>query len=107
MSDLNQQIKEQAAPGVLQVIEWALKVHEDTMSRLEGRTVDRLDEEFFTLDQREEARKILLEYGAGKPARVMIHQGSKKNPIQFETNIVKTEPKQLTEPDFIEAEVVL
>ena len=57
--------------GVLKVIEWALAVHEDTMKVLTN--VDhtrRVLVDNFTLAEREEARKILLDYGAGKPTRL-------------------------------------
>lgn len=104
MSNLNQAIKEASAESVLQVIEWAKKVHEDTMNRLEGRQpVDMLGSPF-TVYEREEARKIILEYGVGKPTRIVEHRGSKKAPICFNTVIVPT-TKALPEP-YIDAEVV-
>lgn len=105
MSNLNTQIKEQAEPGVLEVIAWALIVHEDTMkiARGELKTVDHFGLGRYSLDEREEARKILLEYGAGKPTRIVEHRGSKKQPICFETQVVST-PKMLTEPATIDAE---
>ena len=84
MDNLNHQIKEQAAPGVLKVIEWALVVHEDTMKVLAN--VDHhlaVPVGKFTLAEREEARKILLDYGAGKPTRIVEHRGNKKQPIAF------------------------
>lgn len=99
MSILNTQIKEKAEPGVLKVIDWALMVHEDTM-RIHT-DVDHMASVMvgrFTLYEREEARKILLEYGAGKPTRIVEHRGSRKNPIAFETTIIGTQ-KQLKEPD--------
>lgn len=96
-------IKEQAAPGVLKVIEWALMVHEDTMDVLYRSKADHLAVGRFGLDEREEARKILMEYGVGKPTRIVEHRGSKKQPIQFETSVVQT-TKQLQEPETIEAE---
>lgn len=104
--DLNQRIREQAEPGVEAVIEWALRVHADTMDELslDLDPAERLKRSFqplrFTLDEREEARQILLDYGAGKPARIVIHKGSKKNPICFNTVVgVPGQQKQLTEPD--------
>lgn len=107
MENINTQLKEKAAPGVLSVIDWALLVHEDTMrlvnGNVEDQTKDQLLQRRYTLDEREEARQILLDYGAGKPARIMIHKGSKKEPIQFATVIAPTN-KQLKEPDTIEAE---
>lgn len=112
MSDLNQRIKAQAEPGVFKVIEWATMVHEDTMKRMFGdfdllKTVLERDHGRYTLYEREEARKILLEYGAGKPTRIVEHRGSKKHPIAFNTTVVPSgSAKQLTEPAFIEAEVV-
>lgn len=105
MSNLNQQIKDQAEPGVLRVIEWALLVHEDTMKTLND--VDHLAVLVgkYTLCEREEARKILLEYGAGKPTRIVEHRGSKKNPIAFETTIVPTR-RMLQEPETIDVEIL-
>lgn len=105
MENLNTQIKEKAAPGVLEVIEWALMVHEDTMKPM--RSLDELAHQSsrFSLYEREEARKILLEYGAGKPARIMIHKGSKKEPIQFATTVTSG-TRLLTEPETIDAELV-
>lgn len=108
--DLNQRIREQAEPGVEAVIEWALRVHADTMDELSLDPAERLKRSLrdqlspqplrFTLDEREEARQILLDYGAGKPARIVIHKGSKKNPICFNTVVgVPGQQKQLTEPD--------
>ena len=98
MSNLNQQIKAAAEPGVLKVIDWALMVHEDTMQIVNdvARTESCVGR--YSLYEREEARKILLEYGAGKPTRIVEHRGSKKNPICFETEIVGP-PKLLKEPD--------
>jgi hypothetical protein len=105
MSNLNQQIKAAAEPGVFKVIEWALMVHEDTM-----RVINSVDHcanlvGKFTLDEREEARKILLEYGAGKPTRIVEHRGSRKQPIAFETVVIGPS-KQLPEPETIEAEFI-
>src|SRR5258708_640222 len=103
MSNLNTQIKEKAEPGVFEVIEWALGVHDDTMKIMRGElSLDHLHGVGrYTLDEREEARKILLEYGAGKPTRIVEHRGSKKQPICFETQVVST-TKMLKEPDTIE-----
>ena len=98
MSNLNQQIKAAAEPGVFKVIDWALMVHEDTMQIVNDVTRKESSVGRFSLYEREEARKILLEYGAGKPARIVEHRGSKKNPICFETEIVGL-PKLLKEPD--------
>ncbi len=109
MSDLNQRIKAEAEPGVFEVIRWANMVHEDTMKRLgtDLSVTDQLAPQKFNLYEREEARKILLEYGAGKPTRIVEHRGSKKHPIAFNTTVVPSgSAKQLTEPAFIEAEVV-
>ncbi len=118
--DLNERIKAQAEPGVFDVIEWALAVHADTMDRLNGvATQDHLSgalgkngvtvyEGRFSLDEREEARRILLDYGAGKPARIIEHRGNSKKPIMFETRVGST-VKQLKEPDemqTIDAEVL-
>lgn len=105
MENLNQAIKAKAAPGVIEVIEWALLVHDDTMKTLSTEVVDHLKFPRFTLYEREEARKILLEYGAGKPTRIVEHRGSKKQPIYFETEVVPTRP-QLPEAEYITAEVV-
>lgn len=111
MENLNQAIKAKAAPGVIEVIEWALLVHDDTMKTLSTEVVaaslghDHLKVPRFTLYEREEARKILLEYGAGKPTRIVEHRGSKKQPIYFETEVVPTRP-QLPEAEYITAEVV-
>lgn len=115
LSDLNQRIKEQAEPGVLQVIEWALECHANTMRVLRGRNEDGSQmnpleieqlRRKYTLDEEEEARKILLEYGAGKPTRVVEHRGNKSKPIAFTTTIVPTTP-QLKEPaPFAPAELV-
>lgn len=109
MSNVNTKLKEQAEPGVYEVIKWALMVHEDTMKRL--CSVDLVEKvegsQVFTVYEREEARKIILEYGAGKPTRIVEHRGSKKQPICFNTVIVPTgSAKQLKEPAFIDAEVV-
>jgi hypothetical protein len=106
MSNLNQRIKEQAEPGVFEVIQWALMVHEDTMKMLRDSTtvVNHLISRY-SLTEREEARKILLEYGAGKPTRIVEHRGSKSQPLQFETRVVTTQ-KQLNEPATIDAEIV-
>lgn len=107
MTDLNERIKTAAEPGVFEVIEWALMVHKDTMSRAQGASiVDQLSNGPYSLDEREEARKILLEYGAGKPTRVVEHRGNSKKPIAFTTTIVPTTP-QLKEPaPFAPAELV-
>lgn len=111
MSDINRAIKDAAAPGVIQVIEWARAVHEDTMNVLQGSVEDQIKDQLrpsrFTLYEREEARKILLEYGAGKPTRIVEHRGSNKHPIAFKTTIVGAQPA-LTEgePAYIPAEVV-
>jgi hypothetical protein len=108
-ADLIKRIKEQAEPGVVSVIEWALAVQADTMEVLEKSKTDHLFVGRFSLDEREEARQILLDYGAGKPARIIEHIGNKRKPICFETEIVRTNPKQLTEPDnsvTIDAEIL-
>lgn len=74
---------------------------------VEEQIKDRLIPLRYTLDEREEARKILLEYGAGKPTRIVEHRGSKKHPIAFNTTVVPSgSARLLTEPAFIEAEVV-
>ena len=104
MENLNQQVKDIAAPGVLEVIRWALMVHEDTMKQLVKEDHLAMIVGRYSLGEREEARKILLDYGAGKPARIMIHKGSKKEPICFNTVIASTQQRQLTEPSTIEAE---
>lgn len=104
VSNINTQIKDAAAPSVLLVIEWAKKVHDDTMGLMERPSRDLLAERRYTEDEREEARKIILEYGAGKPTRIVEHRGSKKNPILFETEVVGR--KQLPEAPFVDAEVV-
>ena len=98
MENINQEIKQVAAPGVLKVIEWALAVHEDTMKVLTNADHFEVLVGKFTLAEREEARKILLDYGAGKPTRIVEHRGNKKQPIAFETTIVPSR-KQLMEPD--------
>lgn len=98
MENINKAIKDQAAPGVLQVIEWALVVHEDTMQMLNNVDKCAVLVGKFTLDEREEARKILLDYGAGKPTRIIEHRGNKRQPICFETEVVGV-PKQLKEPE--------
>lgn len=96
MSNINTQIKDKAAPGVLEVIEWALMVHTDTMEQMLKPNHDHLRVGKYTEDEREEARKILLEYGAGKPTRVVEHRGSKAHPFKFETEIVPS--RRLTPP---------
>ena len=96
--DLNEAIKAQAEPGVYEVIAWALAVHADTMEVMERSKSDHLALGRFSLDEREEARRILLDYGAGKPARIIEHRGNKKNPIMFETRVGST-TKQLKEPE--------
>lgn len=118
--DLNEAIKAAAEPGVYSVIEWALAVHADTMDQINLDPAERLkqavqdhlsptkQQQIFTLDEREEARRILLDYGAGKPARIIEHRGNSKKPIMFETVVGSTTPKQLKEPDTqtIDAEVL-
>jgi len=113
MENLNKQIKDLAAPGVIEVIQWALMVHENTMDVMTRRSKEKQDllaedvvkrQLFYTLDEREEARKILLEYGAGKPTRIVEHRGSKKQPIQFATTIVRQQPQ--LEEKTIDAEFV-
>lgn len=115
--DLNDAIKAAAEPGVYSVIEWALAVHADTMDQINLDPAERLKravqdhlstkQQIFTLDEREEARRILLDYGAGKPARIIEHRGNSKKPILFETRVGST-VKQLKEPDtqVIDAEVL-
>jgi hypothetical protein len=106
--DLNEAIKAAAEPGVYEVIEWALQVHADTMEQLNKSYVDHLTQHGrFSLVEREEARRILLDYGAGKPARIIEHRGNSKKPILFETRVGST-VKQLKEPDTqtIDAEVL-
>lgn len=105
-TDLNQKIKAAAEPGVYEVIAWALKVHEDTMARLEGRlTIDLLNPSGqFSVYEREEARKILLEYGAGKPTRIVEHRGNKRAPIAFETTVVKRLSAKEPDTTVIDAE---
>lgn len=116
--DLNDAIKAAAEPGVYSVIEWALAVHADTMEQINLDPAERLKQavqdhlsptkqQIFTLDEREEARRILLDYGAGKPARIIEHRGNSKKPILFETRVAST-AKQLKEPDtqVIDAEVL-
>lgn len=92
MSNINQAIRAKAEPGVLEVIEWALIVHQNTMVVTTRRDVDGNElapavieqlTRMFTLDEREEARKTLLEYGAGKPTRIVEHRGSKTHPLTF------------------------
>lgn len=109
MSTINQRLKDQAEPSVLEVIAWAQLVHEDTMKIARGELkTDLLSVGRYSLDEREEARKIILEYGAGKPTRIVEHRGSKKAPICFETQVVsaKNPIKQLSEPEppFVDAE---
>jgi hypothetical protein len=104
MSNINSQIKDAAAPSVLLVIEWAKKVHDDTMEQMNKPSRDLLAERRYTEDEREEARTILLEYGAGKPTRIVEHRGNKKKPICFETEVVGR--KQLPEAPYLDAEVV-
>lgn len=97
MSNLNQQVKEQLTPDVFRAAEWAHVVHENTMQLLQEELTSEQRAKLyvmFTLDEREEARKIILEYGLGKPTRIVEHRGSKKQPIQFATTIVPTQ-KQL------------
>lgn len=105
--ELNEAIKAAAEPGVYSVIEWALAVHADTMDVMNRTQTDHLALGRFTLDEREEARRILLDYGAGKPARIIEHRGNSKKPIMFETRVGST-VKQLNEPDTqtIDAEVL-
>lgn len=105
MPNLNEKIKAAAEPSVFEVIRWATLVHEDTMNVLEHPQVDNEAVGRFTLYEREEARKIIMEYGAGKPTRIVEHRGSKKAPICFETEVVRTRP-QLPEAEYIPAEVV-
>jgi hypothetical protein len=111
MSDINQRIKELAEPGVMQVIQWALMVNKQAMWLAigvddEGHKLT--DGELTTLrfrfsdDEREQARKILLDYGAGKPTRVIEHKGKQKHLVSFE----KHDRPQLSAPPFAPAEVV-
>lgn len=111
MANDHQALKELAAPGAMEVIAWARKVHENTMQLMTDASLvgelRNLAAMLFTLDEREEARKLLIEYGAGKPTRIVEHRGSNKHPIAFKTQIVGAQPA-LTEgePAYIPAEVV-
>src|SRR5579859_2002178 len=116
MANDNQALKAKAAPGASEVIEWALIVHRSTMDvttrcTADGKSLTLLEVETesrrFTLDEREEARKLLIEYGAGKPTRIVEHRGSNRHPIAFKTTIVGQQGQLPSgEPDYIPAEVV-
>lgn len=111
MEITNKLLKDKAAPGAMAVIEWAGLVHENTMQLLQDHTLTQDQRTklsiMFTWDEREEARKLLIEYGAGKPTRIVQHVGDKKKPICFETEIVRTNPALPEHTDnTIDAEVL-